>query len=162
MEVAIGTFLIVAYFVILLRFFPAARRTFDVFRLNPHLLPWWWKFVGVGWLLFVSGYSIFEGNFDLSSNKFLLVGVYFGLLQIAFSKEKNEDEFAVQIRVKAMYVSIISLFFLVGVFSSFEITNPDSFSKNAFLTFMMLFNATLVVYLSYFYFTKYGFKKNKS
>jgi hypothetical protein len=161
MEVAIGTILIGAYFVILLRFFPAGRRTFDVFRLNPNLLPWWWKFVGVGWLIFVTGYSILEGNFGLSTNKFLLVGVYFGLLQIAFSKEKNEDEFAVQIRVKAMYVSLISLFFLVGIFSSFEITNPDSFSKNAFLTFMMLFNATLVVYLSYFYFTKYGFKKNK-
>lgn len=161
MEVAIGTILIGAYFVILLRFFPAGRRTFDVFRLNPNLLPWWWKFVGVGWLIFVTGYSILEGNFGLSTNKFLLVGVYFGLLQIAFSKEKNEDEFAVQIRVKAMYVSLISLFFLVGIFSSFEITNPDSFSKNVFLTFMMLFNATLVVYLSYFYFTKYGFKKNK-
>ncbi len=158
MEVIIGTVLIVAYFIILLRFFPAGRRTFDVFKLNPHLLPYWWKFVGIGWLFFVFIYSTVKGNFDFNSNSFLLVGTYFGLLQIAFSKEKNEDEFAAQIRTKAMYISIISLFFLVGVFSSFEITNPDSFSKNSFYFFMMLFNATLVVYLSYFYFTKYGFK----
>ncbi len=161
MEVIIGTLLVVAYFIILLRFFPAGKRTFDVFKLNPHLLPYWWKFVGMGWLVFVFIYSTVKENFDFNSNSFLQVGTYFGLLQIAFSKEKNEDEFAAQIRIKAMYISIISLFFLVGVFSSFEITNPDSFSKNSFYFFMMLFNATLVVYLSYFYFTKYGFKKNK-
>lgn len=130
-----------------------------MFKLNPHLLPYWWKFVGIGWLIFISVYSIAEGNFNPSTNTFLLSGMYFGLLQIAFSKEKNEDEYAVQIRIKAMYVSIISLFFLVGVFSSFEIISPDSFSKDSFRFFMMMFDATLIVYLSYFYYTKYGYRK---
>lgn len=159
MEVIIGTILIVVYFIILFRFFPAGRRTLDVFKLNPHLLPYWWKFVGIGCLVAVFAYSIYQGNFDPLRNPLLLSGMYFSLLQIAFSKEKSEDEFDAQIRLKAMYVALISLFFLVGVYSSFELTNPNSFSANAFVWFMMLFNATLIVYLSYFYFTKYGAKK---
>ena len=159
MEIIIGTILVVAYFIIWLRFFPMGRRTFDVFKLNPFLLPFWWKFVGITWLLFVIVYSIIQGNFDPSNNNFLLAGFYFGLLIISFSKEKNEDEFAQQTRMKSMYISIISLFFLIGIFSSFEITNPGSFSKSAFVWIMMLFNATLIVYLAYFYLTKYGFKK---
>jgi hypothetical protein len=159
MEAIIGTILIIAYFIILLRFFPAGRRTLDVFKLNPLLLPYWWKFVGISWLLFVFIYSFIKGNFDPLTNTFLLTGMYFGLLQIAFSKEKNEDEFASQIRLKAMFVALISLFFLVGVYSSFELTNPNSFSEHSFVWFMMLFNATLIVYLSYFYYTKYGAKK---
>lgn len=159
MESTIGTILIVAYFIILLRFFPIGKRTFDVFKVNPHLLPYWWKFVGLGWLFFVFVYSVAEGNFNPSSNTFLLSGMYFGLLQIAFSKEKNEDELDVHIRLKALYVSMISMLFLVGIFSSFEIIGSGSFSKDSFRFFMMLFNATLIVYLSYFYFTKYGFKK---
>jgi len=156
----IGTALVIAYFIIWLRFFPLGKRTFDVFKLNPFLLPFWWKFVGIAWLLFVVLYSsIIQGDFNPSTNNFLLAGLYFGLLNIAFSKEKNEDEFAQQTRMKAMYISIISLFFLVGIFSSFEITDPGSFSRNAFVWVMMLFNATLIVYLGYFYLTKYGFKK---
>ena len=159
METITGTALIIAYFIIWLRFFPLGRRTFDVFKLNPFLLPFWWKFVGIAWLVFVILYSVIQGNFNPGTNNFLLSGFYFGLLNIAFSKEKNEDEFAQQTRMKAMYISIISLFFLVGIFSSFEITNPGSFSKNAFVLMMNLFNATLIVYLAYFYLTKYGFKK---
>lgn len=159
MEVIIGTILIVVYFLILLRFFPAGRRTMDVFKLNPHLLPYWWKFVGIGSLVIVLVYSVYQGNFDPLKNPLLLSGMYFSLLQMAFSKEKSEDEFIAQIRLKAMYVALISLFFLVGVYSSFELTNPKSFSANSYVWFMMLFNATLIVYLSYFYVTKYGVKK---
>jgi len=159
MKVIIETILIVVYFIIWLRFFPLGRRTFDIYKLNPFLLPFWWKFLGIAWLLFVVVYSIIQGDFNPSTNSFLQAGFYFGLFNIAFSKEKNEDEFAQQTRMKAMYISIISLFFLVGIFSTFEITSPGSFSKSAFVWIMMLFNATLIVYLGYFYFTKYGFKK---
>ena len=105
--ITIGYLLIVAYFIFLWHFFPTGRKSFDVFKLNPHLLPHWWKFIGVGCLVVVFLYSIVQGNFNPSTNSFLLTGMYFGLLQIAFSKEKNEDEFAVQIRTKAMYISII-------------------------------------------------------
>jgi len=159
MNAILGTIIIISYFFILLRFFPFGRRTLDVFKLSPHLLPYWWKFIGIGWILFVFIYSILEGSFNPSSNTFLLSGMYFGLIQIAFSKEKQEDEFAEQIRVKAMYLTVISLFFLAGIYSSFEIIEPNSFSANSFTWFMMLLNASLIVYLGYFYFTKYGLKK---
>jgi hypothetical protein len=39
MNVIIGTAVLVSYFIIFLRFFPAGKRTFDVFKLNPLLLP---------------------------------------------------------------------------------------------------------------------------
>ncbi|MDX8340621.1 hypothetical protein SLH46_15595 [Draconibacterium sp. IB214405] len=162
MNTIIGTIVIISYFIVLLRFFPFGRRTLDVFNLSPHLLPFWCKFVGMGWLLFVFCYSIIQGDTNPSTNPFLLSGIYFGLLQIAFSKEKNDDEFAEQIRMKAMYISMISFFFLAGIYSGYEIIEPNSFSENSFVWFMMLLNATFIVYLSYFYFTKYRSLKNQN
>lgn len=159
MKAVIGTIVILSYFIILLRLFPAGKGSLDVFKRNPVLLPYWWKFVGIGWLLFVFAYSIYERNFNPSTNTFLLSGMYFGLVQIAFSKEKNEDEFAAQIRMKAIYLSMVSMFLLVGIYSSYEIIEPNSFSDKSFIWFMMLFNAVLMVYLIYFYFTKYGLRK---
>jgi len=158
MKAIIGTILVVAYFIILLRLFPAGKRTLDVFKLNPVLLPYWWKFLGLGWLVFVFGYSIAQGNFNPSTNTFLLSGMYFGLLQITFSRERDEDEYSAMIRTKSMYVAFISVFFLVGIYSAYEMVENNSFSKNAFVWFMMLFNATLIVYLIYFYYSKYGIR----
>lgn len=159
MKAIIGTIIIISYFIFFVRLFPLGKRSLDVFKMNPVLLPHWWRFVGLGWLVIVFGFSIFEGNFNPSTNTFLLSGMYFGLLQLAFSKEKNEDEFDIQIRLKAMYISMISLFLLTGIYSSYEMINPNSFSTDSFLWFMMLLNATLIVYLIYFYITKYGIKK---
>jgi hypothetical protein len=39
MNAIIGTALLISYFIILLRFLPAGKRTFNVFKLNPLLLP---------------------------------------------------------------------------------------------------------------------------
>ena len=89
MNAILGTIVIISYFFILLRFFPFGRRTLDVFNLSPQLLPYWWKFIGIGWLLFVFGYSIIQGNVDPATNTFLLSGIYFGLIQIAFSKKRK-------------------------------------------------------------------------
>jgi hypothetical protein len=155
--VYLGYLMIVGYCAILFRLFPAGRRTFDVLKLNPFLLPYWAKYAGIFWIVFVFIYSGITLNLNPSENTFLLVGIHFGLTMIAFSREKNEDEFAVQIRMKAMYISIISLFILTGIFASFEVMEPGSFSKNAFVFFLMMFDATLFVYLTYFYFTKYWF-----
>ncbi len=157
--ITIGYLLIVAYFIFLWHFFPTGRKSFDVFKLNPNLLPYWWKFIGIGCLVLVFLYSIIQGNFNPSTNSFLLAGMYFGLLQIAFSKEKREDELDIHIRLKAMYISMISMFFIAGVYSSFEIISPNSISNHSFVWFMILLNATLIVYLSYFYYTKYGVRK---
>ena len=162
MNAIIGTIVIISYLVMLVRMLPAGKGKMDVFERIPLLLPYWWKFVGIGWLLFVFAYSIFQGNIDPSKNTFLLSGIYFGLLQIAFSKEKDDDEFAEQIRMKVMYISIISFFILAGIYSAYEIIEPNSFSENAFIWFMMLLNATYILYLSYFYFTKYRTLKNQN
>lgn len=159
MNATIGTVLIIVYFIILVRFFPGGRRTLDVFKLKPVLLPHWGKLIGIGWLIFVFIHSILDKNFNPLTNSFLLSGIYFGLLIIAFSKEKREDEFATQIRLKAFYITMISVFFLVGVFSALILLYPESFFEKSFVFFMMMFNAILIVYLSYFYYTKYGSKK---
>ncbi len=155
MNAIIGTIVIISYLVIFVRILPTGKSKMDVFERHPLLLPFWWKFIGIGWILFVFGYSIFQRNFNPGTNTFLLSGMYFGLIQIAFSKEKQEDEFAEQIRVKAMYLTVISLFLLAGIYSAYEIIEPNSFSANSFIWFMMLLNASLIVYLGYFYFTKY-------
>ncbi|WP_297099059.1 hypothetical protein [uncultured Draconibacterium sp.] len=162
MNAILGTIIIISYLVILVRMLPVAKSNMDVFERIPLLLPFWWKFVGIGWLLFVFGYSLYQGDFNPSTSTFLLSGMYFGLIQISFSKEKNEDEFAEQTRTKAMFLSVISLFMLVGIYSAYEIIEPNSFSENSFTWFMMLLNATLIVYLGYFHFTKYRSLKNQN
>ncbi|WP_157493585.1 hypothetical protein [Draconibacterium sediminis] len=162
MNTIIGTIVIISYLVIFVRILPTGKRNMDVFERIPVLLPFWWKYIGIGWLLFVFGYSIYQGDFNPSTNTFLLSGMYFGLIQISFSKEKNEDEFAEQTRTKAMFLSVISLFMLVGIYSAYEMIAPNSFSENSFTWFMMLLNATLIVYLGYFYFTKYRSLKNQN
>lgn len=156
MNAIIGTVVIISYFVIFVRILPTGKSNMDVFERIPLLLPFWWKFIGIGWLIFVFVYTVFQGNVNPGTNTFLLSGMYFGLILIAFSKEKDEDEFAVQTRIKAMFLSVISLFLLAGIYSAYEIIEPDSFSENSFIWFMMLLNATLIVYLGYFYFSKYG------
>lgn len=157
----IGLILLIAYLIGTWHLFPKGRNSLDVFKLNPVLLPNWCKFTGLAWIAFVFIYSITEGNFNPSTNNFLLAGMYFGLLQIAFSREKNEDEFSSQIRIKAMYISIISIFIIVGYISSISITAQDSLKDFSFQFIMMMFNAVLIVYLAYFYWTKYGFKRNR-
>ena len=157
----IGLILLVVYLIIMWHLFPNGRRSLDVFKLNPVLLPNWCKYTGLCWLIFVIVYSIIEGNFNPSTNKFLLAGMYFGLLQIAFSREKNEDEFSAQIRIKAMYISIISIFIIVGCISSISIAAQDSLKDFSFQFVMMMFNSVLIVFLVYFYWTKYGFIRNR-
>ena len=139
--------------------FPIGKRSFDVFKLNQILLPYWWKYIGIGSLVFVFVYAIWDGNIDPLKNRFLNAGIYFGLIQITFSREKFEDEFSAQIRIKAMYNSVISLFVLIGLFSSITISSPDSFEEVSFSTLLMMFNSILIVYLTYFYWTKYGAKR---
>ena len=85
----LGYLLIVAYFIMLWHIFPHGRNSLDIFKLNPVLLPFWWKFIGIGWLAIVFVYSISKHDFNPSTNRFLLTGIYFGLMQIGFSKEKN-------------------------------------------------------------------------
>ena len=157
----IGLILLVAYLIIMWHLFPNGRKSLDVFKLNPVLLPSWWKLVGLGWLTFVIVYSIMEGNLNPTTNTFLLTGLYFGLLLITFSKEKNEDEFSAQIRIKAMYISIITLFFAVGMLSCLSIATPASFKDFPIQILIMMFNSVLIVYLAYFYWTKYGFKRKR-
>ena len=158
----IGYIMVLGYLGISLRLFPAGNKSFDVFKLHPRFLPSKAKYVGLLWILFIFVYSAITSDLNPSTNRVLLVGVNFGLVIIIFSKEKNEDEYSNHIRLKAMYVAIVSMFLLAGVFSSFELINPDSFSKNAYTSYMMIFNATLIVYLIYFYFTKYRWQLLKT
>lgn len=158
----LGTLMAVGYLTIIFRIFPKGRKSFDVFKLNPKLLPFWMKYIGLLWLLFVFIYSAVYLNLNFSENTLLLVGTHFGLILIAFSNDKNEDEYSLQVRLKAMYVSIISLFLITGIVGAIEVRSPGSFSDNAFYFYLMSFDATLFVYLTYYYFTKYWslFKRN--
>lgn len=128
---------------------------FDVFSFNPRLLPYPVKFSGLLWLLIIFIYSGLKGTINLTKNVLLLVGIHFGLSLIAFSAERNEDEFSAQIRMKAMYVAIISLFLISGLMATVEVMAQGGFVENAFFFFIMLLDTTLFVYITYFYFTKY-------
>lgn len=158
----IGTIMIIGYFGILERLIPGRKRSFDVLKIHIRFLPPLAKIAGLLWIVFIFIYSAITSDLNPGTNIILLVGINFGLAIIVFSKEKKEDEFSSQIRLKAMFISIVSFFLLLGVFACFKVISPNSISKDSFVAIMMLSDATLVVYLIYFYFTKYRFGLKKT
>lgn len=156
-----GVIILVSYVLIAFYIFPPRRRPFDVFKLNPNLLPYWSKFVAVIWIVFVILYVYFIHRIEWVENYFLLVGVNLGLIVVIFSKDKLEDEFSMQIRWRAMYVSMISFFVFVGIAGAVRVLLPEYNFQNGFYFLFMWLNSVLTVNISYYYITKFRIRSEK-
>ncbi len=127
-----GVVFLVGYIFIAFYLFPPGRRPLDVFKLNPKLLPNWTKIVAIIWIVFVIIHAYFIRRIEWTENHFLLVGVNIGLVILCFSKDKSEDEFSMQIRWRAMYVSTISLFVFMGIAGAIRVILPDHKFEDGF------------------------------
>jgi hypothetical protein len=156
---AVGILILLGYIFIAFYLYPPKWRPFDVFKMNPKLLPTWTKLLAVVWIVFVIIHAYFIRRIEWTENYFLLVGVNLGLVVLTFSKDKIEDEFSKEIRWRAMYSSMISFFTFVGMGGAIRIILPESNFENGFYFLFMWLNAVLTVNISYYYGSRYKLKK---
>ena len=134
--------------------------TFDLYERKFRLLPYWFKFIALTWLL-ISIVLLFVFKDTLPKwNELLLSNFNISLFIFFFSKQKEEDEFSEQIRFKAFAYSFVSIIALFGVIGALNIVDADSSWTN-FLVHGYL-GAGLLVATLYFYFTVYKLRKENS
>ena len=107
------------------------------------------------WIVFVVIHAYFIRKIEWVDNHFLLVGVNLGLVVITFAKDRLEDEFSMQIRWRAMYISMISFFVFVGIGGAVCVILPDSNFDNGFYFLFMWLNAVLIVNIAHYYISKF-------
>ena len=116
--------------------------------LKLRLFPNWFKKLGSIWILLSFVVSFIFNLWKNEPNYFLIESINLGLFMICFAREKIEDEMTNQIRLKALYYTVIVAF--VGVFFlsilEFLIEKGDYNIKAYFLIFYIL-----IVYLVTFY-----------
>ncbi|QGY45978.1 hypothetical protein GM418_20585 [Maribellus comscasis] len=134
--------------------------SYDLLKIKIRFLPSYIKWIGlifiVGGFIAAFGFNEFEGF--VRKREVFFYNLNTGLLFFVFSKERDEDELFLHLRMKALVVSFINTIITIGilyplVFLNNEITDSWIFDFGFFL--LML----LVYYLSYFYYTKYKSKK---
>lgn len=148
------TYSLLGFFVLSTR-----KREFDILKVRLGLLPFWFKFIGFGWLIFVVCYSYIYNRVYFAENNFLFTGINIGLLLIVLSRDRKEDEFSDLIRLRSMYLSAITLFFLAGTMVSMTLLITHSYSKNTIVFLVILLDVTLMVYLTNYYWSKYLINK---
>lgn len=153
--------MVVTYLALICFVLPSLTVRADIFRVHIRLLPYWVKFVSLGWMVSITGYSylfsnIMEGNpRGIFISKFLAMGFNLGLLLMALSRDKKEDEFSDQIRLRSMYLSAILLFLLSGFFISCVLGSSNQTIETGTVLFVMILNGALLIYLANYYLSKY-------
>lgn len=150
-----GIIMMMAYFTIMCFVLPSGRVNTDILKVRLRLLPFGFKFIGLAWLIFVLCYSFINNWVYFSQNNFLFIGMNLGLLLLVVSRDRKEDEFSNHLRLRSMYLSALILFFLAGVFVTGSVWNTNSFPKNSIIYLVLLLNVSLLVYLTYYYLSKY-------
>jgi len=151
--------IVVFYFVLFGYLFPKSGTTYDLFKLRLNLYPYWMKFVSIALIFSCLIMILVIDNFlDERVQTFIAI-VNLSLFIFVFSKEKYEDEFSEQIRFKSFTYAFLTFLAFAGVFGVACIGNLDTvyFGNNLFIQIMI--GVSLLVSLTYFYYTKYRLQK---
>lgn len=138
---------------------PGAGGTYDLFRLKLQLYPFWFKYAAVAWFLAAVVLVIFVFS-GAKPGDFVAVNLNFALFVFLFSKEKYEDEFTEQLRLKSfVYAFILFVPFLIlfGSLKASGLAVPKFFLQFIFVQFYL--GIAMLSAVVYFYVTKY--KSNK-
>lgn len=140
---------------------PVNGKTLDVLKLRLDLFPNWVKFVSVGWILVTLLLVIFVFHSTKRWEYFLTVNLNFSFFLMFFSKEKNEDEFSEQLRMKAFVYAIISFISIVILFGAVNIKQEMSeiLFLNSNITVQIFMGISLLSAIINFYVSKYKFSK---
>ena len=137
---------------------PKSGVQFDLYRIRFRLLPHWFKFLAIIWILIsVVGAFIISGK-EEKWVEYLNSSIDLALYVLIFSKQKEEDEFSEFIRFRSVTYSFVSLIAIIGAFGAIDIKNEIDILNT--LNLHLLMGVTLLTSLLYFYITLYRFKKS--
>ncbi len=139
---------------------PKSGKTYDVLTLHFDLFPRWFKWLGRCCLLVSVVVAVILFQKKLPWNYFLLSNVNFSMFILFFSKEKNEDEFSEQVRLKAFvysFVSFVAVLIIYGALQGSNLVKPVIFGESVFV--LIFLGVALVTALVYFNITIYKFDK---
>jgi peptidoglycan/LPS O-acetylase OafA/YrhL len=147
-----------SYLFLIMFIIPKSVFEFDLVKIRFRLLPNRFRILSV--LIFVVTIITFIAiNGKEQTADFLIAGIDLALFILLFSKQKNEDEFSEQVRIKSFTYSFVSFVGLLGAFSALEINTTESnFTLDSFLL-NVLVGASLLMALIYFNVTLYKTKK---
>lgn len=135
---------------------PKSGKSYDVFRLRLDLFPYWFKWLGAGLIVVSVCITLLLFRLEESRNHFLLANINFALFLILFSKERKEDEFSEQIRLKAFvyaFISFVAILIIYGALKGSKVFTSFIMKDDVFV--LIFLGIALVSALSYFYTTKY-------
>ena len=140
------------------------RKSFksDIMSIRLRFFPYLFKWIGIILCLLILAFGIVNWTKYEYSKEFTFYFLNIGLFLIVFSKERIEDEFIHQIRLKALIVSFIGTIAVIGsifpmyLFLIFEIQPWMARASG-----LIIITSILTVYLFYFYYAKLASNNNR-
>jgi len=135
---------------------PKTGKTHDIFKMQLDLFPVWFKFVSIIWILITVLLTIFVFRQVEKWAYFLVVNLNFASFIFFFSKDKVEDEYSEQLRLKAFYYAFISFAvfsIMYGAIKGSHLEIPEFFGEYLFVQIFL--GVALLTTIFYYYITKY-------
>lgn len=142
---------------------PKKGNGFDLLQVRLDLFPRWFKLASTIWALIAAVLVVFIFRATEGVEYFLVGNLNIALFLFYFSKEKNEDEYSEQLRLKAFFYSFISfvgVLIIVGALEGSNLSVPSFLGEHIFV--QLLLGVALISALSYFHFTLYKSSKENS
>ena len=153
--------MLVIYISLITVIIPKSAFDFDLYKIKFRLLPYWFKALSIVLITVALVIYLFNSEFE-KALAYLQSSINLALFVFLFSKQKSEDEYTEQLRIKSFTYSFVSFVALVGAFSAIDINTSDSsFIINRF-ALSLLIGASLLMTLIYFYVTLYKLKKENN
>jgi hypothetical protein len=151
----------VAYMMIIVRIIPKSAFEFDLHKINFNLLPYRTRFVSVG-IGVVAPILYMINIHEEKALEVLISFIHLALFIFLFSKQKNEDEFSENVRLKSFTYSFVSFAGLIGMFSVLDIHNAGTKPILDSLMLGVLLALSFLMSLLYFFITLYKLKREKN
>lgn len=158
--VTYGICVFLLYLAMIIYILPSFGVDFDLYERKFRLLPYWFKYISIAWLLFaIIVLFVFRQSLP-KWNELLLSNFNIALFMLYFSKRKNEDEFSEQLRFKAFTYSFVAFVAICGGLGAMNITDKNGSWSNFIIH--GYFGGGLLVATLYFYFTVYKLRKENN
>lgn len=132
---------------------------YDIYQIRFRLLPYWFKVISVSWIIVSLVLILLFRELLDNWEELLLINVNLALFVFLFSRQKVEDEFSEQIRLKSFTYSFVSFVALFGAFYAIGIGNSDKDNLLDSLYMPLLLGLALLISILYFYVTIYKLRK---
>lgn len=134
----------------------------DILSMKLRFFPYLFKWIGIILCVLILAFGILDWNKYEYSKELTFYFLNIGLFLVVFSKERIEDEFIHQIRLKALIVSFIGTIAVFGsLFPMYLFLIFDLQPWIARVSGLIIITVILTVYLFNFYYAKYVSNNNR-